>query len=96
MDSKEENIVTTTRSASLKTSQAPATQTKDLEFGGVAGRQRPLLGVGGGRWGHEPSRQWRERKGLSREVCEAARSQAGWGPGLAVRKWAVIESSDDL
>ena len=46
-DSKEENIVTTTRSASPRTSEAPATQTKDLEFGGVPGRQRPLLGVGG-------------------------------------------------
>ncbi|XP_045309245.1 delta(14)-sterol reductase LBR isoform X1 [Leopardus geoffroyi] len=45
MDSKEENIVTTTRSASLKTSQAPATQTKDLEFGGVPGVLLIMLGL---------------------------------------------------
>lgn len=40
IDSKEENIVATKGSTLLKTSEGPATQTKDLEFGGVPGRRQ--------------------------------------------------------
>ncbi|XP_039091714.1 delta(14)-sterol reductase LBR [Hyaena hyaena] len=45
MDSKEENIVSTRRSVPLKTSEAPAAPTKDLEFGGVPGVLLVMLGL---------------------------------------------------
>uniref|UniRef100_A0A452ULN8 Delta(14)-sterol reductase LBR n=1 Tax=Ursus maritimus TaxID=29073 RepID=A0A452ULN8_URSMA len=45
IDSKEENIVATKGSTLLKTSEGPATQTKDLEFGGVPGVFLIMLGL---------------------------------------------------
>lgn len=81
MDSKEENIVSTRRSVPLKTSEAPATPTKDLEFGGVPGRQRPCLAQAG---------QWRGRKGLSWGGWEAAGHEPGGGLG------SVLVSGGDL
>ena len=81
MDSKQENIVTTTRSASLKTSQAPATQTKDLEFGGVPGRQRPLLGGGGGGGGTSHRGSGAKGKAFLGRYVRRPGHKPGGGPG---------------
>ncbi|XP_029790781.1 delta(14)-sterol reductase isoform X2 [Suricata suricatta] len=45
MDSKEENVVSTRRPVSLQTSEAPAVQTRALEFRGVPGVLLVMLGL---------------------------------------------------
>lgn len=77
IDSKEEKIVA--RGPMLRTLEVPAAQTKDLEFGGVAGRRR------GGAWRGS-------RAGLGGARGRGLAGLAGRASG-SCRPWRIAEAS---